>query len=126
MPVSEAKRQKGSMAYHSGHAAENSVERRYCDAGYALEVRRWRGRGGEIDLIFRAGDLLIFVEVKKSSSFAQAAMRVSVAQQRRIFSAASEFVAGQPDGQLTEMRFDVALCDSKGDVKVIENALFYD
>lgn len=32
--------------------------------GYSLIARNWRCRGGEIDLIAQAGDVLLFVEVK--------------------------------------------------------------
>ena len=36
---------------------------------------------------------------------------------------ATEFVGGEPAGQLTEMRFDVALVDGQGRIEIIENAL---
>ena len=40
----------------------------------------------------------------------------------RIYGAASEFLAGEPAGQLTEVRFDVALVDAVGRIEVLENA----
>jgi putative endonuclease len=40
----------------------------------------------------------------------------------RIYGAASEFIAGEPAGQLTPVRFDVALVDGSGQIRVIENA----
>lgn len=43
----------GSVAYHSGVAAENSVARHYADRNHEIAARRWRGRAGEIDLITR-------------------------------------------------------------------------
>ena len=116
----------GKVAYHGGAAAELSVERVYADNGYVPLARRWRGTAGEIDLIFAQGDAFVFVEVKKSRSFAAAAARVSVAQTRRILAAATEFVASAPRGQLSAMRFDVALCDSTGRVRILENALYCD
>ena len=36
--------------------------------------------------------------------------------------AATEFLAGEPKGQLTDVRFDVALVDDKGRIEVLENA----
>jgi len=112
----------GLVSYHAGLAAEGSVERHYASAGHEIARRRWRGSGGEIDLITRDGDGLIFIEVKKSKSFARAAERVSRRQMRRIYASASEFLAGEPNGQDTEVRFDVALVNAVGQIQVIENA----
>ncbi len=84
--------------------------------------RRWRGAAGEIDLILRDGETLVFVEVKKSRSFARAADRLSPAQMHRIAAAAAEFLGTQPRGQLSDMRFDVALVDGSGEVRIVENA----
>ena len=79
-------------------------------------------RSGEIDLIVRDGEGLIFVEVKKSRSFEAAAERLGRRQMDRICGAAGEYSAREPRGALTEMRFDVALVDGHGQVRVIENA----
>ncbi|GAB4383339.1 MAG: YraN family protein [Albidovulum sp.] len=99
------------------------MEAHYLRAGRTLVARRWRGRSGEIDLIFRDGAALVFVEVKSAQSHAIAAERLAARQIRRICTAASEFVAGEPGGQDSEMRFDVALLDRVGRVAVIENAI---
>jgi len=109
--------------YHAGRVAEDSVSQAYSRQGKTFAAARWRGKGGEIDLIYRDGDAVIFVEVKKSKTHARAAEMVKQRQIQRIFNAASEFVANEPNGQLTEMRFDVALVDSTGAVEVLENAL---
>ncbi len=77
---------------------------------------------GEIDLILRDGDEVIFVEVKKSRTHAQAAQRVTRRQMDRICMAACEFVSGEPRGSLKPMRFDVATVDQTGQVKVVANA----
>lgn len=90
--------------------------------GYPVARRRWRGIGGEIDLILRDGDGLIFVEVKKSRSFDQAMDHLSSRQVRRLQRTAEEFVGGEPRGSLTDMRFDVALVNGHGMIRVIENA----
>lgn len=108
--------------YHAGLAAEAIVESDYERRGRPVADRRWRGRGGEIDLIFREDDGLIFVEVKKSKTHEQALRRVSRDQMDRLCHAASEYVANEPKGQLTNMRFDVATVDAAGTVRIIENA----
>lgn len=113
----------GALAHQSGKAAEGSVARYYSDRGLQMVARRWRGTAGEIDLILRDGADLIFVEVKKSRSFAQAALRVGPRQVARLLAAASEYLAGEPAGLDTPMRFDVALVNAVGEVDVIENAL---
>ena len=40
----------------------------------------------------------------------------------RLMAAAEEFAGSQPRGSLTDMRFDVALMDCHGMIRVIENA----
>ena len=109
--------------YHAGQAAEDSVARDYERRGLSVAHRRWRGKGGEVDLVVRRGDAVIFVEVKKSRSFAEAALRLGPRQIARLMTAGEEFLGGEPRGLLTEARFDVALVDSAGKVDIIENAL---
>jgi putative endonuclease len=113
---------EGRTGHHAGAAAEDCVAEAYARRGYPILQRRWRGRGGEIDLIARDGDGLVFVEVKKSRSFARAAERLSQRQVMRLWAAAEEFLGSQPRGALTDVRFDVALVDGRGALRVIENA----
>ena len=110
------------MSYHAGLAAEDLIARDYRRRGHQIVAQRWRGRRGEIDLIVREEDRVIFVEVKKSRDFARAAESLSYRQMQRILGAAEEFVAGEPKGLLTEMRFDVALVDAVGRIEILENA----
>ncbi len=112
----------GSVSHHAGLSAEDSVAERYRRQGYTPKARRWRGPGGEIDLIFERLGALVFVEVKKSRDFATAAARLSERQMQRIFAAASGFLAGMPQGQDTETRFDAALVDATGAIEIVENA----
>ena len=112
----------GRVSHLAGQVAEEAVARIYDRSGRAIAARRWRGEAGEIDLIAREGAEVIFIEVKKSTSHAAAAERLSRRQMARIWGAASEFLAGEPAGQLTPSRFDVALVDVHGQVEIIENA----
>lgn len=113
----------GRVSYRSGLAAEERVALHYSRRGASVICRRWRGRGGEIDLVIQVGDAIVFVEVKASSTHAQAAERLRAAQSSRIMRAAEEYLGGEPAGALTSVRFDVALVDGVGRVEVIENAL---
>ena len=112
----------GAVSYHAGFQAEAAVASHYVQAGRQIAARRWRGSGGEIDLVARDGDGLIFVEVKQSKTFARAAESLSRRQMDRIYASASEFLGGEPRGQDTEVRFDVALVDGVGRIRIVENA----
>jgi putative endonuclease len=114
--------QSGAVAYHAGLAAEDQVAQLYDRAGRPICARRWRGSGGEIDLIARDGAEVIFIEVKKSRSHAEAAAHLTARQMARIYTAASEFLAGEPRGQNTDVRFDVALVNALGQIEILENA----
>ncbi|MEP5732110.1 MAG: YraN family protein [Sulfitobacter sp.] len=113
---------RGKVAYHAGAAAENRIAEDYERRGFAVARRRWRGAGGEIDLIVRDGAGLIFVEVKQSRCLARAAESLSQRQMTRIYASAEEFLGTEPAGSLTDVRFDVALVDGQGDMQIIENA----
>lgn len=114
------------MCYHSGVSAELRIAQDYERRGFSIARHRWRGPGGEIDLIIRDTEGLVFVEVKKSRSIARAAERLSRKQMARIYASAEQFLAGEQDGQLTNVRFDVALVDDAGKFEIIENAFGHD
>ena len=117
-----AKQQRGQTSYHAGIAAEETAARHYQRSGKTILQQRYRGRAGEVDLIVRDADELVFVEVKKSKKHGQAAQRLSRRQMDRICRTALEYVGSEPKGLLTPMRFDVALVDQYGAIDVIENA----
>lgn len=106
----------------AGRAAEAIVAGDYDRRGREIIGRRWRGQSGEIDLIARDGEEVVFVEVKKAGDFDRAAERLGPRQIGRICAAAAEYIGRLPLGQLTPVRFDLALVDGRGAVRVIENA----
>lgn len=114
---------RGHLAHHAGLAAERQILRHYLAAGLSVVAQRWRGGGGEIDLVVRDGDRYVFVEVKSARDRAMAALRLSPGQIRRLAAAAQAFVAACASGLAVEMRFDVALVDRQGQVEILENAL---
>ena len=69
---------------------------------------KWRESRYELDIVARRGGLLVFVEVKasSSSSFGPPELRVNRAKQKRITAAALEYLSGIED-QPDEIRFDV-------------------
>ncbi len=112
----------GAVSYHAGLSAEDQVAEHYNRSGRQVCARRWRGSAGEIDLIARHGAAVIFIEVKKSTTHAMAAEHLTARQMARIYNSASEFLAGEPAGQMTEARFDVALVNAAGEIEILENA----
>lgn len=116
------RRQRGRLACLSGRMAEETVSQRYENRGCDLLERRWRGPAGEIDLIFRDGAELVFVEVKKSSTHDLAAQRLDRRQMDRICLSALDYAGRLDGGRPVAMRFDAALVDDFGRVDVIENA----
>ncbi|WP_370330673.1 YraN family protein [Aquicoccus porphyridii] len=118
-----ARKRRGRRAYIAGALAEEQVARYYELRGLQLAHRRWRGSRGEIDLVLRDGDAVVFVEVKSAPTHARAAESLRPAQVRRIMMTAQEFLGREPRGELTEMRLDVALVDGQGVIEIVENAL---
>lgn len=121
-PARQTRKARGLKNYLAGHAAEDSVARLYEDRGISICTRNWRGSSGEIDLIGRDGDVIVFVEVKQSSTHDLAASHISPAQIGRIFATVDEFVSAEPKGLLTDVRIDLALVDGMGRIEVVENA----
>ncbi len=112
----------GARSYHAGLAAETAVEQYYSRSGRVICARRWRGVAGEIDLIARDGAQVIFIEVKQSTTHAEAAEHLTKRQMARIYASAADFLSSEPDGQMTPARFDVALVDGSGRIEILENA----
>ncbi len=115
----------GITSYHAGLAAEDIVGRHYAGLGWSVRETRWRGTGGEIDIVCERDDTVLFVEVKKSRSHDMAAQRVSRRQLMRIHTSAEEYLARQTFGLNTDARIDVALVDSIGHVAVLENVTLH-
>ena len=116
-----ARSRRGEVAYHAGLAAEEQVAAHYLRRGHALAARRWRGSGGEIDLVMRKGRDIVFVEVKKAGSLHDAAFRLAPRQVQRLQEAGAEFLATEPLGLNTPARLDLALVGGRGEIEIVEN-----
>lgn len=113
---------RGYANYISGQMAEDQVAQKYIRNGFDIIARRFRRREGEIDLIARHKDRYYFVEVKKSRSFEAAAAQIGQRQISRIRNAALRFLADMDLSMNCDMRFDAALVDQRGAIKVIPAA----
>lgn len=121
----DARELAGRTAYEDGLAAEDIALRDYLSRGYRLIAQRWRGRCGEIDLIFEGHAEFVFVEVKKARSLDIAATRLTDRQLWRIARSAEDYIGTEAADPLTPMRLDLATVDAMGRVAVLENLTLY-
>ena len=91
-----------------GRRGEDAVARWYEARGYAVVARNWRCRAGELDLVLRGPDVLVFCEVKTRSGpgFGDPAEAVTAAKSARIRRLALRWLAAHGIGW-RELRFDV-------------------
>ena len=77
-----------------GKTGEDLACRELERRGYAIVARRYRRRGGELDIIARDGRTLVFVEVKarESHAFGDAAEAVTPVKRRRIAMLALDYM----------------------------------
>lgn len=82
-----------------GTAGERLARRHLEDLGFTFLGANWRYPGGELDLIMRDGDILVFVEVKTRRGDRLGAAEESIAptQTRRLLCAAQRFLSDHPD-----------------------------
>ena len=64
--------------------------------GYRILARRFAVRGGEVDLVLRRRDTVVFVEVKARPTIDEALEAVTPMQARRIARAAAVWVSRNP------------------------------
>jgi putative endonuclease len=110
----------GSGRHHTGLAAEEAAARRYVAEGAAVAASRWRCAHGELDLVLRFPDLVVFAEIKARRDHAVAAASVSPRQWRRIAAAASLWLAEHAPADMP-CRFDLVTVDACGRCERIEN-----
>ena len=94
-----------------GRAAEAIAAEHLSGHGLAIVERNVRSRHGEIDIVARDGDTLVFVEVRlrRPGRFGGAAGSITAAKRARMTAAASEYLARLSRTPLC--RFDVVLLD---------------
>lgn len=123
--LAESRTQRGARAYQDGLAAEDIAKRHYLANGHRLLAERWRGPGGEVDLIFQGADEVVLVEVKKAANHDIAATRLSDRQLWRIARSAEAYISQNCADPFTPMRLDLAMTDQAGRLAVLENLALY-
>jgi putative endonuclease len=97
------------VAFRFGLSAEGRAAAFLIAKGYRILARRFRTPLGEIDIIARRRDVLVFVEVKARDNFDEAAEAIGKRQQNRIIGAAQMWLAAHPEDVMRDMRFDAIL-----------------
>ncbi len=104
-----APRPARQAAFRLGLSAEARAAAFLAAKGYRIAARRWRCAAGEVDIVARRGNLLVFVEVKARERLDDAAYSVTERQQRRIAAAAAAWLSTNPDDAARNIRFDALL-----------------
>ena len=75
--------------------------------GYRIVALRYKTKAGEVDIIARRGDLVIFVEVKARKDLRAGVDAVSYTAERRIENAADHWLRRQSDATRLSLRHDI-------------------
>ena len=120
-------RLKGKLeALAFGRNSEKRAARLLVKHGYRIVEKNYRCRQGEIDLIARDGDTLVFCEVKarKSKAFGTSLEGVTKSKVEKIRKTAEHYLAKNGLNEV-DCRFDVVAIDGSGNdvtIEVIKNA----
>lgn len=89
--------------------------------GYVILARRYRRRGGELDIVAREGQTVVFVEVKtrKGQAFGSGPEAVTARKRRRMIGVATDFLS-RHDLTHSPCRFDVVAVDMGPDGPRVE------
>ena len=100
-----------------GHDAEQHACDHLQGQGLRLLERNYRSRYGEIDLIMRHANTLVFVEVRyrQSTRFGSPAETVDVRKQAKIRATAEHYLQQHPQRAGVSCRFDVVAMTPAGD-----------
>jgi len=101
-------KQRPSAAHHTGQWGETLALNHLVRRGYTVVATNYRKRFGEIDIIARDKDILVFVEVKCRSklTFGSPLEAVDRRKQQRMCRVAMEYMQSHKCGECNA-RFDV-------------------
>lgn len=94
-------------AFIRGHLSEYYAALYLLAKGYRIAAMRFRSRSGEVDIIARKGDLVVFVEVKARRATDEAISAVTSWSQQRIRNASLSWIARQPNSAALSYRYDI-------------------
>jgi putative endonuclease len=99
---------------HRGAAGEDLACEYLRRQAFVILERNYRCRAGEIDVVARDGETLVFVEVKEraDASHGGAIEAVTGAKRRKVIRAAQLWASAHRESE-TQMRFDVVAIDQE-------------
>ena len=101
---------RAAVRPNAGAAVAEAVAAWFLRAkGYRLLARRFKTPVGEIDLVMRRRRTIVFVEVKRRPSEAEALDAITAKGKRRIARAAQYWLAGHPAAGGCDLRYDVII-----------------
>lgn len=100
----------------SGDAAEDAALALLQSHGLRLVQRNYRARRGEIDLVMRDGEVLVYVEVRFRSDdgHGDGLDSVSASKRSRLINAARQYAQEHPPVARMAQRFDVVALGAGG------------
>jgi putative endonuclease len=104
-----APRPERVAAHFTGLSAESRAAAYLVAKGYRIVARRFKTPVGEVDIVARRRDVLVFIEVKARNTLDDAAFAVLPRQQQRIAAAAGAWLASHPEDAESAIRFDAIL-----------------
>jgi putative endonuclease len=108
-PLKAPPRAERVAAFRLGISAESRAALFLIAKAYRIAARRYRTPFGEIDIVARRRNDLVFVEVKAREAFDDAAEAVTDRNKDRIIAAAELWLAHHPADAQRAIRFDVVL-----------------
>ncbi|MGH6672221.1 MAG: YraN family protein [Xanthobacteraceae bacterium] len=96
-------------AFRLGLSAESRAAFFLIAKAYRILARRWKTPFGEVDIVARRRNDLVFIEVKARGKFDDAAEAVTERSKRRIVAAAEFWLAHHPGDAGRAIRFDAIL-----------------
>ncbi len=112
---------RSKRGYWKGLAAESLAAWILRFKGYRILQRRYKNKWGEIDLIARRGDVLIFVEVKYRTTIRDGFEAIQPHQRRRIENA-SQIYLSSGTMKSFRIRFDAIVVSGYGKITHMEDA----
>ncbi|MFQ5583106.1 MAG: YraN family protein, partial [Calditrichia bacterium] len=112
-----------------GKWGEDIAEKYLREKGFSIITRNFRAERGEIDIVARDGDCVVFVEVKTGNShkFGPPEERITMAKRRQLYKIASHYIQQNP-GEEVDYRFDAVIIDGtqqKYEIRYYKNAFYF-
>ena len=112
-----------------GSWGESVAEEYLKSRGFEILMKNYRAERGEIDLIARDGNCVVFVEVKTGNShkYGLPEERITRSKQRQLYKVASHYIQDHPDDEV-DYRFDAVIVDgtiNRHTIRYYPNAFYF-